>query len=97
MTDAAGPLAARGEDDLSRQRRKREARLRQRLVAGFPGMTAGEVPTGALAATEEPGAAFDVDQYEVLWGHSWQTAETLLAHPRLHGAHPCYGDFGSES
>ena len=69
-----------GEDDLARQRRKREVRLLAQPVAGFPAMTVGDVVTTVMAATEESRGALDVPRFLADRGYSWHTIETVLAY-----------------
>ena len=67
-----------GDDDLARQRRKREARLLDQEVAGFPGVTLADVVADVLAASE--GGHVDVTFYLDARGHGWQTIEAVLSY-----------------
>jgi hypothetical protein len=77
-----------GEDDLSRQRQKRETRLLAQPVRGFEAMTVGDVVKTVVAATEESGGALDAQRFLEDRGHCTQTIETVLAFVgRQHGHH----------
>ena len=67
-----------GDDDLSRQRRKREARMLDGEVPDFPGLTVADVVADVLAASNEGGAAFDVPDYLVERGHTSMTIKTVV-------------------
>ena len=67
-----------GDDDLSRQRRKREARLLDREVPDFPGVTMADVVADVLAASHEGHAALDVPSYLVERGHTSTTITTVV-------------------
>ena len=67
-----------GDDDLSRQRRKREARLLDGEVPDFPGLTVADVVAEVLAASNEDHAAFDVSNYLVEQGHTSRTINTIV-------------------
>ena len=54
-----------GDDDLSRQRRKREARMLDGEVPDFPGLTVADVVADVLVVSNEGGAVFDVPDYLV--------------------------------
>lgn len=82
-----------GHDDLSRQRRKREARLLGGEVAGFPGLTVADVVADVLAASNEGDAAFDVPDYLMERGHTSMTIKTVVGYlqrdqPPLRAATP---------
>lgn len=66
-----------GDDDLSRQRRKREARLLDGEVPDFPGLTVADVVADVLAASNAPGR-FDVLDYLVERGHTSMTITTVV-------------------
>jgi hypothetical protein len=68
----------RGDDDLSRQRRKREARLLDGEVSDFPGLTLADIVADVLAASNDGRAAFDVPDYLVERGHTWMTIKTVV-------------------
>jgi hypothetical protein len=66
------------DDDLSRQRRKREARLLDRELPDFPGVTVADVVADVLAASSEGHAALDVPGYLVERGHTSTTITTVV-------------------
>lgn len=66
------------DDDLSRQRRKREARLLDGGVADFPGVTVADVVADVLAASDEGDAALDVPSYLLERGHTRTTITTVV-------------------
>ena len=68
----------RGDDDLSRQRRKREARLLDGEIPDFPGLTLADVVADVLAASNHGRAAFDVPDYLVERGHTSMTIKTVV-------------------
>ena len=70
----------RQEDDLSRQRRKRAARLVNQPPSPFEDSRVRAVLADALAAIEQRGGDFDVEWYLVDHGHSPETVQTVLAH-----------------
>jgi hypothetical protein len=83
-----------GDDDLSRQRRKREARLLDGEVPDFPGLTVADVVADVLAASNEGHARFDVPNYLVEKGHTSMTITTVVEYlergwPPLRAAAPC--------
>jgi methyl coenzyme M reductase subunit C-like uncharacterized protein (methanogenesis marker protein 7) len=67
-----------GDDDLSRQRRKRDARLLDGEVPDFPGLTVADVVADVLAASHDGHAAFDVPDYLVERGHTSMTIKTVV-------------------
>jgi hypothetical protein len=67
-----------GDDDLSRQRRKREARLLDREVPDFPGVTVADVVADVLAAGNEGHSALDVPSYLAGRGHTSTTIKTVV-------------------
>ena len=69
-----------GDDDLSRQRRKREARTLDGEVPDFPGVTVADVVADVLAASNEGHAAFDVAKYLLERGHTSTTIKTVVAY-----------------
>jgi hypothetical protein len=83
--------ASLGDDDLSRQRRKREARLLDQSVPHFPTLTLADVVADVLARSDEGRAVFDVSAYLADHGHGWQTIETVVAYLKRHGLHPAGG------
>ena len=76
MPSAIGPLM--GDDDLSRQRRKREARLLAGEVPDFPGVTVADVVADVLAASNEGHSALDVPSYLAERGHTSTTIKTVV-------------------
>jgi hypothetical protein len=66
------------DDDLSRQRRKREARLLDGAVPDFPGLTVADLVADVLAASDEGHAAHDVPSYLAERGHTWTTITTVV-------------------
>jgi hypothetical protein len=68
------------DDDLSRQRRKREARLLDRPVPDFPALTVADIVADVFAATDGGHAALDVPSYLAERGHTSTTIETVLAY-----------------
>jgi hypothetical protein len=69
------------DDDLSRQRRKREERLLAQPLPDDPDVTVGELVADVLAATAregEHGADIDVRQYLADRGHGWPTIKTVV-------------------
>jgi hypothetical protein len=75
MRNARPPIV---EDDLERQRRKRDQRLLDQAVPDHPTMTVGDVVAEVLAAGSEGDAGFDVAAYLTEQGHSWPTIDTVL-------------------
>jgi hypothetical protein len=69
-----------GDDDLSRQRRKREARLLDGDVPDFPGLTVADVVADVLAASNDGRAAFDVPNYLVEQGHTSLTIKSVVGY-----------------
>jgi hypothetical protein len=67
-----------GDDDLSRQRRKREARLLDGRVPDFPSLTVADLVADVLAASNEDHASFDVPNYLVEQGHTTRTIQTVV-------------------
>jgi hypothetical protein len=72
-----------GDDDLSRQRRKREARLLDGEVPDFPGLTMADVVADVLAASNEGHAPFDAPSYLVERGHTSMTITTVVDYLQL--------------
>jgi hypothetical protein len=69
-----------GDDDLSRQRRKREARLLDGELPDFPGLTVADVVADVLAASDDGHAALDVPNYLVERGHTSMTIKTVVGY-----------------
>ena len=76
MPSAIG--AVMGDDDLSRQRRKREARLLDGEIPDFPGVTVADVVADVLAASNEGHSALDVPSYLAERGHTSTTIKTVV-------------------
>ena len=72
--------ALMGDDDLSRQRRKREARLLDGEVPDFPGVTVADVVADVLAASNEGHSALDVPSYLAASGHTPTTIKTVVGY-----------------
>lgn len=82
-----------GDDDLSRQRRKREARLLDGELPDFPGLTMADVVADVLAASDDGHAALDVPDYLVERGHTSTTITTVVGYlqrnrPPFEARHP---------
>jgi hypothetical protein len=71
-----------GDDDLARQRRKREARLLDQQVAGFSGLTVADVVADVLAASDGGRAPLDVRGYLEAWGYGPQTIDAVIGYLR---------------
>ena len=67
------------DDDLARQRRKREVRALGRQVSEFPDMTVADVVADVLAAREGDGS-LDVAGYLAVAGYGNSTIEAVLAY-----------------
>jgi hypothetical protein len=80
--------APMGDDDLSRQRRKREAKLLDEPVTGFPGFTVADVVAEVLAASDQGNAPLNVPAYLADQGHDWHTIEAVVGYLQRHGFHP---------
>lgn len=76
------------DDDLSRQRRKRESRLLRQPVAGFATLTVADVVADVLAASDEGRTALDVPVYLAEQGYGWHTIETVIGYLDRHEIHP---------
>jgi hypothetical protein len=71
------------DDDLARQRRKRDERLLAQQVPGAPDLTVGDLVADVLAATADErgsvaGPQFDVGGYLADRGHDWPTIKTVV-------------------
>lgn len=70
------------DDDLSRQRRKRDDRLLATTLPDDPAVTVGDVVADVLAASgaDAPGppSGFDVRSYLAAQGHDRPTIETVV-------------------
>jgi hypothetical protein len=71
------------DDDLSRQRRKRDARLLAQTLPDDPSVTVGELVADVLAAAAAAGdddadGELDVRQYLAERGHEWPTIKTVV-------------------
>lgn len=76
------------EDDLSRQRRKREARLLDQPVTGFAGLIVADIVAEVLAVTDEGRAMLNVPAYLAEQGHDWQTIEAVVGYLHRQGFYP---------
>jgi hypothetical protein len=94
--DEERPVTSRpyemADDDLSRQRRKREERLLAQAVPGDPAVTVGDLVADVLAAGggDEPGRdrAFDAGGYLAERGHDWSTIKTVVDYLERQDARP---------
>jgi hypothetical protein len=66
------------DDDLSRQRRKREARLLDRQLPDLAGVTVADVVADVLAASDGGRAPLDVPGYLAQRGHTSATITTVV-------------------
>jgi hypothetical protein len=69
-----------GDDDLARQRRKREARLLDRRLVDYPDLTIADVVADVLAASERSPDTFDAPGYLMNAGFGWQTIEAVVSY-----------------
>ena len=81
------------DDDLSRQRRKRDERLLAQAVPGAPDLTVGDLVADVLAATADGRArradrAFDMPGYLAERGHDWPTIKTVVDYVERHDDAP---------
>lgn len=75
------PPERRGDDDdLARQRRKREARLLDRRLPDFPDLTIADVVADVLAASESTPETFDTPGYLLDAGYGSQTIEAVVGY-----------------
>jgi hypothetical protein len=75
-----------GDDDLARQRRKRDARLLDEHLVDYPALTIADVVAEVLAASDSADQPLDVRRYLVAEGHHWRTIEAVVAFmQRYHG------------
>jgi hypothetical protein len=73
-------VAVGGQDDeLSRQRRKRAARLAEESPSRFDDSRVRAVLADVLAAIEQRGGDFDVERYLVDHRHDQETVQRVLA------------------
>jgi hypothetical protein len=77
------------DDDLSRQRRKRDERLLAQPIPGTSDLTVGDLVADLLAVTAEGGArragpAFDMPAYLAERGHDWPTIKTVVDYVERH-------------
>ncbi|MGH9213753.1 MAG: hypothetical protein ACRD2C_24225 [Acidimicrobiales bacterium] len=71
-------------DDLARQRRKRDARLLEQQVVGFPALTLGDVVAEVLAASDASHGTMDVAGYLAIDGHDGRTIEAVVGYLHRH-------------
>jgi hypothetical protein len=69
-----------GDDDLARQRRKREARVLDEQLPDTPALTIADVVADVLAASETGTGLIDVRQYLADEGHHWRTIEAVAGY-----------------
>lgn len=69
-----------GDDDLARQRRKREARLLDAHLVDLPELTLADVVADVLAASDGQPDTLDVRGYLATEGHHWRTIEAVVGH-----------------
>jgi hypothetical protein len=80
--------APMGDDDLSHQRRKREAKLLDETVAGFPGLTVADLVAEVLAASDQGRTPINVPAYLAAQSHDWHTIEVVVGYLQRHGFLP---------
>lgn len=68
-----------GDDDLARQRRKRDARLLDEHLVDYPALTIADVVAEVLAASDATSQPLDVRAYLLAEGHHWRTIEAVVA------------------
>jgi hypothetical protein len=68
-----------GDDDLARQRRKRDARLLDEHLVDHPALTIADVVAEVLAASDAALQPLDVRTYLASEGHHWRTIEAVVA------------------
>jgi hypothetical protein len=69
-----------GDDDLARQRRKRQARVLDEQLPDSPALTIADVVADVLAASESGSGVIDVRQYLADEGHHWRTIEAVAGY-----------------
>lgn len=67
-----------GDDDLARQRRKRDARLLDQHLVDYPALTLADVVAEVLAVSDAGSDTLDVRSYLVAEGHHWRTVEAVV-------------------
>jgi hypothetical protein len=75
-----------GDDDLARQRRKREARVLDEQLPDTPALTIADVVADVLAASETATGLIDVRQYLTDEGHHWRTIEAVAGYMQRYEA-----------
>ena len=83
VTTVTGRHYEMADDDLSRQRRKREERLLAQRLPDVPDLTVGDLVADVLAAAEVAanapnGPGLDVGAYLADRGHEWPTIKTVV-------------------
>jgi hypothetical protein len=73
-----------GDDDLARQRRKRDARLLDEHLVDTPALTIADVVAEVLAASDAAPDPLDVRRYLLAEGHHWRTIEAVVAFMQRH-------------
>ena len=71
-----------GDDELARQRRKREARLLDQRTFDFQELTLADLVADVLAAIEMSRGPLDIRAYLAGQGHGWRTIEAVVGHLR---------------
>lgn len=90
----AAQLYEMADDDLSRQRRKRDERLLARILPEEPTMTVGDLVADVVAASGDhdggdgDGAEFDVRAYLAERGHDWATIKAVVDYVERRAAPP---------
>jgi hypothetical protein len=80
-----GPYSG-SDDEVSRQREKRNTAFLARLVPGFPGLTFGQTVARVVLAGEQAADVLDVERFLADQGHDWRTIESVLAYLGLDAA-----------
>jgi len=83
VTTLTGRHYEMADDDLARQRRKREERLLAQPLPDVPDLTVGDLVADVLAAAEVAanapgGPGLDVGEYLADRGHEWPTIKTVV-------------------
>ena len=68
------------DDEVSRQREKRNTAFLARVIPGFPGLTFGQTVTHVVLAAEQAADVLDVERFLTDQGHDWRTIESVLAY-----------------
>lgn len=84
----AAQLYEMADDDLSRQRRKRDERLLARPLPEEPTMTVGDLVADVVAASDGDDDEFDVRDYLAERGHDWATIKAVVDYVERRAAPP---------